>query len=67
MRKFCTKELIRPAPTRFATAYLTLQSMFEMKQGLEQMFTSKEWEGCTLSKKSEGREIKRIILRDGSC
>ena len=61
MRSFTKKDLVRPAPTRFATAYLTLQSMYSLKQNLEQMFTSKEWNELSLSKKHEGREVKKII------
>ncbi|KAL5787132.1 hypothetical protein ACOSP7_004081 [Xanthoceras sorbifolium] len=64
MQTHTKKDLIRPAPTRFATAYLTLQSMYSLKQPLEQMFTSKEWENCSWEKKADGKEIKKIILRD---
>ncbi|XP_039117838.1 uncharacterized protein LOC120253587 [Dioscorea cayenensis subsp. rotundata] len=32
MRKFTQRELIRPTATRFATAYLTLQSLLQSKQ-----------------------------------
>ncbi|KAK2663320.1 hypothetical protein Ddye_001894 [Dipteronia dyeriana] len=42
MRKHTKKELVRAAPTRFATAYLTIDRMLSLKQLLEQMFTSKE-------------------------
>lgn len=66
MRKHTKKELVRVAPTRFATAYLTLDRMLSLKQPLEQMFTSKEWDDCSWAKKSNGKEIKRVILRDGS-
>ncbi|KAK2646644.1 hypothetical protein Ddye_021839 [Dipteronia dyeriana] len=66
MRKHTKKELVRAAPTRFATAYLTLDRMLSLKQPLEQMFTSKEWDDCSWAKKADGREIKKIILRDGS-
>ncbi|KAK3198780.1 hypothetical protein Dsin_022195 [Dipteronia sinensis] len=40
--------------------------MFSLKQTLKQMFTSKECDGCSWAKKPEGREIKKIILRDGN-
>ncbi|KAL6569780.1 hypothetical protein OROMI_014294 [Orobanche minor] len=41
MRKHTNdKELLRPAVTRFATAFLTLQSMYKQKRALEVMFSS---------------------------
>ena len=64
MRSITNKDLVRPAPTRFATAYLTLQSMYGLKQPLEQMFTSIEWSDISFSKKSEGKEVKKIIFND---
>ncbi|KAL4572855.1 hypothetical protein LXL04_019643 [Taraxacum kok-saghyz] len=41
-RKYLKKDLLRPAATRFATAYLTIQSMYDVKQHLQQMFVSNE-------------------------
>ncbi|XP_028557074.1 uncharacterized protein LOC110108718 [Dendrobium catenatum] len=64
MRKFSKKEIIRPATTRFATSYLTLQSLMEVRQPLEAMFTSTEWLNSAWGKKSEGKEIRKIILND---
>ncbi|KAK0577829.1 hypothetical protein LWI29_000872 [Acer saccharum] len=64
MRNHTKKELIRPAPTRFATAFLTLDRMLSLRQPLEHMFTSKEWDGCSWAKKAEGKEIKKIIFND---
>uniref|UniRef100_K4CJL8 C2H2-type domain-containing protein n=1 Tax=Solanum lycopersicum TaxID=4081 RepID=K4CJL8_SOLLC len=44
MRSFTNNhELLRPAVTRFATAYLTLQSIQNQKQGLRSMFSSEAW------------------------
>ncbi|KAK0605242.1 hypothetical protein LWI29_024514 [Acer saccharum] len=64
MRNHTKKELIRPAPTRFATTFLTLDTMLSLRQPLEHMFTSKEWDGCSWAKKAEGKEIKKIIFND---
>ena len=64
MRKYSGKDLLRPATTRFATAFLTLQRLYELRPKLEQMFTSPDWIECSLSSKSEGKEIKRIVVRD---
>ncbi|XP_010267365.1 PREDICTED: uncharacterized protein LOC104604624 [Nelumbo nucifera] len=44
MRKFTSqKELLRPAKTRFATSFLTLQCIYEQKKNLWDLFNSKEW------------------------
>ncbi|KAK9939253.1 hypothetical protein M0R45_015956 [Rubus argutus] len=44
MREFTSnKEIIRPAITRFATSFLTLQSIYKQKQALQMMFNSKQW------------------------
>ncbi|CAL8153282.1 unnamed protein product [Prunus armeniaca] len=44
MRSFTkNKEIIRPTITRFATSYLTLQSIYKQKQPLQAMFSSREW------------------------
>ncbi|KAL0906334.1 hypothetical protein M5K25_024821 [Dendrobium thyrsiflorum] len=64
MRKFSKKEIIRPATTRFATSYLTLQSILDVRQPLEAMFTSTQWLNSAWAKKPEGKEIRRHILND---
>ncbi|RVW43014.1 hypothetical protein CK203_090073 [Vitis vinifera] len=44
MRTFTKNhELIRPAITRFATAFLTLQSLYKQKQALIAMFSLEKW------------------------
>ena len=62
--KFTKRELIRPAATRFATAFLILQSIYQVRQPLEAMFTSEEWIGSSYANKSEGKEVRKIILKD---
>ncbi|KAL0923237.1 hypothetical protein M5K25_007284 [Dendrobium thyrsiflorum] len=64
MRKFSKKEIIRPATTRFATSYLTLQSILDVRQPLEAMFTSTQWLNSAWGKKPEGKEVRRHILND---
>lgn len=54
MRGFTgNKELVRPAVTRFATAFLTLQSLFKQKDGLVAMFTSEKWKESAYEKKKK--------------
>ncbi|KAL0906544.1 hypothetical protein M5K25_025046 [Dendrobium thyrsiflorum] len=64
MRKFSKKKIIRPATTRFVTSYLTLQSILDVRQPLEAMFTSTQWLNSAWAKKPEGKEIRRHILSD---
>ncbi|XP_026398853.1 uncharacterized protein LOC113294690 [Papaver somniferum] len=64
MRSFTKRGLIRPGDTRFATANLTLQSLLQNKQALEEMFTYNKWKNCEWLSKSDGKDVKKIILRD---
>ncbi|KAI0526896.1 hypothetical protein KFK09_002489 [Dendrobium nobile] len=66
MRKFTDKEIINPAVTRFATAYLTLQRFKELRQPLEAMFASEEWDKSSWAKKQEGKHVKKIVMKDDS-
>ncbi|RVW97199.1 hypothetical protein CK203_029942 [Vitis vinifera] len=53
MRTFTKNhELLCPAITRFATAFLTLQSLYKQKQALIAMFSSKKWCSSTWAKKT---------------
>ncbi|CAH1432877.1 unnamed protein product [Lactuca virosa] len=49
------REIIRPGVTRFASAFLTLQSLSEKKEQLKNMFSSNEWEECKFSGTPKGR------------
>ena len=42
MRTYGKSEIVGPTVTRFATTFLTLQSIYQLKQPLEAMFTSEE-------------------------
>ena len=47
MRRFTeNKELMRPAITRFATSFISLQSMHKVMMELQRMFFSDEWASC---------------------
>ncbi|XP_073268810.1 uncharacterized protein [Populus alba] len=56
------KDLIRPAATRFATAYLTLGCLSDCKIQLMTMFTSTQWRSCRFSKTEEGKRIQSCVL-----
>ena len=51
------KELVRAAITRFATNFLTLQSIIDQKANLRKMFSCDEWNASQWSKKAEGKDI----------
>ena len=55
------KDIIRPAITRFATHFLTLQSMLSQHRNLQKMFFSDEWNQSNWSNKPEGKELKRKV------
>ncbi|KAK8931186.1 hypothetical protein KSP39_PZI016912 [Platanthera zijinensis] len=59
------RELIRPAVTRFATAYLTLGCLSENKGGLMAMFTSSKWKSSRFAGSKEGKFIQKIVLNTG--
>lgn len=63
-RKYATKDLIRPAATRFATAFLTLESMYQLKQPHQMMVVSKEWSKCKSTRKDKGKAMKKIVMSD---
>jgi hypothetical protein len=51
------RELVRSTITRFATNFLTLQSMIDQKSNLRKMFSCDEWNASQWSKKAEGKEV----------
>ena len=65
MRTFTKNhELLRPAITQIATAFLTLQSLYKQKQALIAMFSSEKWCSSTWAKKVEGVKTRSIVLFD---
>ncbi|VVA98684.1 unnamed protein product [Arabis nemorensis] len=55
MRSFTEKrDIVRPGVTRFASSFLTLQSLLEKRDKLTSMFSSSEWRKCIWSKHSKG-------------
>ena len=65
MRTFTKNhELFRPAITRFATLFLTLQSLYKQKQALITMFSSEKWCSSKWAKKVEGVKARSTVLFD---
>ncbi|OIT30989.1 hypothetical protein A4A49_59060, partial [Nicotiana attenuata] len=63
MRKF-TKErnLVRPAKTRFATAFLTLRSFYLQKGNLRKLVLSSDWKDNKYAKEVAGKEIAKVLI-----
>ncbi|XP_019094719.1 PREDICTED: uncharacterized protein LOC104757728 [Camelina sativa] len=49
------KDIVRRGVTKFATTFLTLQSLLENKEQVKFMFVSDEWDRCNESKYVKGR------------
>ncbi|KAL5538066.1 hypothetical protein UlMin_042276 [Ulmus minor] len=56
------KEILRPAVTRCASSFATLQSLLDHKIGLRRMFQSSKWNSSRCSKTGEGKEVEKIVL-----
>eukprot|EP00253_Pinus_taeda_P033662 PITA_33662 len=65
MRKYTEgKEIVQPAVTRFATNFISLQSVVEQKLNLKRMFLGPEWMASKHSKTLEGIEIVALVFND---
>ncbi|XP_057964619.1 uncharacterized protein LOC131155470 [Malania oleifera] len=63
MRQFTGgKELLRPAVTRFATAFITLRSIHLQKNNLRKMFTFEDWNTTKWAKEAAGKRAATIVL-----
>ncbi|XP_062014533.1 uncharacterized protein LOC133731089 [Rosa rugosa] len=63
MKKFTKKrDIMRPGVTRFATAFLTLQSLMEKKNELRAMITNNEWNASKHAKSVKGKAAVNIAL-----
>jgi len=63
MKKFTNgRDLIRSVMTRFATTYLNLACLHELKASLMSMFSSKEWKTSKFGTSQEGRKVQNAAL-----
>ena len=63
MRRFIgQRELLRPAKTQFAIAFITLSRLHEQKNNLRKMFTSSNWLNSKWAKEQKGKTIANIVL-----
>ncbi|RVW44908.1 hypothetical protein CK203_077896 [Vitis vinifera] len=56
------RDIVQLAITRFASNFLTLQSIVSFKEALHQMFTSATWMQSAFSKQRAGVEVAEIIV-----
>nr|KAJ0224558.1 hypothetical protein LSAT_V11C100038430 [Lactuca sativa] len=56
------KELLRPGASRFATSYLTLGGLFELKGALISMFESEKWLSTNYARIDAGKNVEDIIM-----
>ena len=63
MRKRTNREIARPGVTRFASAFLTLQSFLEVRDELKHMVVSVEWESTKWSKSKKGKAAYATIMQ----
>jgi hypothetical protein len=65
MRQFTgNKELVHPTITRFATSFISLQSLFNSMLDLQRMFLSNEWAACVYTTKQDGQAIAQLVGHD---
>lgn len=63
MRSFTKKKnIVKPGVTRFASSFLTLQSLLEIKVQLRAMFISPEWDECKWSKTGRGKAAYSTMM-----
>jgi hypothetical protein len=55
------KELLRPAITRFATHFLTLQYMASQSNNLQKMFASNECNASQWARRQDGKDTKKKV------
>lgn len=63
MREFTgQRDMVRPAKTRFATAFITLNCFRTHKKNLRKMFTSEQWTKSKFAKEVGGKQTANTIL-----
>ncbi|XP_039120779.1 uncharacterized protein LOC120257366 [Dioscorea cayenensis subsp. rotundata] len=56
------KEILHPAPTRFATNFIALQSILSQKDAIQAMVTSKEWTTLAYAKERAKKKFVDHVL-----
>ena len=59
------REILRPAPTRFATNFIALQSILAQKDALRAMVTCREWSISAYAKDNKAKKFVEAVLDFG--
>ncbi|ERN08830.1 hypothetical protein AMTR_s00015p00025090 [Amborella trichopoda] len=62
MREHCMREIVKESTTRFATTFLTIQSLLVNKVGLRSMIRSNEWQTDRAAMSQLGRQVETTLL-----
>ena len=62
MRKVCGGDIVRPEATRFATNFITLESLLKKRADLKKIFISNEWASHKLSRSTIGHEVELLMF-----
>ena len=62
LQKVCGGDIVRPATTRFATNYITLDSLLKKKANLKKVFISDEWAQHKLNRTLIGKEVEKLMF-----
>ncbi|KAK9086203.1 hypothetical protein Syun_028597 [Stephania yunnanensis] len=55
------REILRPAVTKYATSFTTLQSLLDHRTGLKRMFQSSNWHSSHYARSDDGKEVEKIV------
>ena len=61
MRQVCGEDIVHPEATRFATNYITLDSILKNRFDLKKVFTSNEWASHKPTRTEVGHEVERFM------
>ena len=62
MRQVYGGDIVHPGATRFATNYITIDSLLKKRVDLKKVFISNEWASHKLSWIEVGHEVKRLMF-----
>ena len=62
MKKVCGGDIVRPGATRFATNYITLESLLKKRASLKKIFISNECASHKLSRSTIGHKVEVLML-----
>ncbi|XP_021756968.1 uncharacterized protein LOC110722047 isoform X1 [Chenopodium quinoa] len=56
------QDILRPAITRYAANFISLQGVFDHRISLKDMFQSSKWLLCRFSRSDDGKDVAKIVL-----